>query len=508
MIVEGAQIPLGVGVEPRVQQLGDDRALGLEGPGGNVHQLVQPLVEVCLVLGQVGDAGQVDGDHTHAAGGFARAEEAARLLAQLPQVQPQAAAHGAHVGGLHIGVDVVGEVGGAVLGGHLKEELVVLGLAPVEVPGDGVGGDGVLEAPAVGVALDHDLDEGLVDHVHLFFAVPIGEVLLLAPHDGGQVGQVLGHRPVQGDVGEGSLGAPAAGGVHPVDKGLDALLDLLLGQVILLDEGGQVGVEGGEGLGSRPLVLHDAQEVDHLVAQGGQVAGGGGGDLAGDAPQPLLNQLLQGPAGAVAGEHAQIVEVNFGVAVGVGHLLVIDLGEPVVGGDGAGVGQDEASHRVGDGGVLLHPPVVDLEVVVHQLLVVEEGGVDVAHLLPLLAVENVGLGHIGVARLGQHLLHAVLDVLHGDAPVPDLGLKVGGHPQGQHVDDAGVKLLVQGLEGLGDSGADLVNPEFGSGTVPLGHLVHTRSLHNLLSQSIQTGREARPLKRSLTIARFPASVNI
>ena len=97
----------------------------------------------------------------------------------------------------------------------------------------------------------------------------------------------------------------------------------------------------GEGLGPRPLVLHDAQEVDHLVAQGGQVLGRGRGDLSRDAPQPLLDELLQAPAGAVAGEHAQVVEVDLRVAVGVGDLLVVNLGEPVVGGDGPGVGENE-----------------------------------------------------------------------------------------------------------------------------------------------------------------------
>ena len=490
VVIKASQITLCIGVQARVQQLGNDGALGLQAAGGDVHELVQPLVEVGLVLGQIGDAGQVDGDHAHTAGGLAGAEEAAGLLPQLPQVQAQAAAHAAHVGGLHVGVDIVGEVGGAVLGGHLKEELIIFRLGPVEVLGDGVGGDGVLEAPAVGIALNHDLDEGFIDHVHLFFAVAVGEVHLLAPHNGGQVLQILGHRPVQGDVGEGGLGAPAAGGVHPVDKALDALLDLLLGQVVHLHKGGQIGVKGGEGLGPRPLVLHDAQEVDHLVAQGGQVLGRGGGDFSGNAPQPLLDELLQGPAGAVAGEHAQVVEVDLRVAVGVGNLLVVDLGEPVVGGDGPGVGENEAAHRVGDGGVLLHPPVVDLQVVVHQLLVVEQGGVDVSHLLPLFAVEDVGLGHVGVARLRQDLLHAVLDVLHGDAAVPDLGLKVCGHPQGQQVDDGGVELLVQGLEGLGDGGADFSNLKLGGGAVPLGYLVHTNSLTFLrpILNSLRQGR--------------------
>ncbi len=128
MVIKAAKITLCIGIQPRVQQLGDDGALGLQAAGGHVHQVVQSLIEVGLVAGQIGDAGQVDGDHAHRAGGLAGAEEAAGLFAQLPEVQAQAAAHGPHVGGLHVGVDVVGEIGRAVLGGHLKEKLVVLRL--------------------------------------------------------------------------------------------------------------------------------------------------------------------------------------------------------------------------------------------------------------------------------------------------------------------------------------------------------------------------------------------
>ena len=357
--------------------------------------------------------------------------------------------------GLHVRVDVVGEIGGAVLGGHLKEQLVVLRLRPVEVPGDGVGGNGVLEAPAIGISLNHDLQKGPVDHVHLLFAVPIGEVHELPAHNGGLSRQIGGHRPVQGDVGKGGLGAPAAGGVHPVDKGLDALFYLVLAQMVHPDKGGQIGVEGGEGLGSSPLILHDAQEVHHLVAQGGQVTGGGRGDFPRHASQTLIDELFQGPPGAVPGEHGQVVEVQVPVPVGLGHLLVVDFAEPVVGGDGPGVGQNEAPHRIGDGGVLLHPPVVDAQIVVHQLLVVEEGGRGVAHVFPLLAVENVGLGHLVIPRLNEHHFHAVLDVLHGDEVVSNLGLKIRRHPQRQQLHHLRVGLLPLGLKGLRHGGDDL-----------------------------------------------------
>ena len=210
------------------------------------------------------------------------------------------------------------------------------------------------------------------------------------------------------------------------------------------------------------------------------MAGRGGVDLARDA-QALLDQLLQTPAGAVAGEHAQVVEVDGAALVGVGDLLVIDFREPVVGGDGAGVGEDQTAHGVGDGGVLLHPPVVDMQVVVHQLLVVQHGGVQVADLLPLLAVEDVGLGHVGIARLAEDVLHAVLDVLHGDLAVMDFALVIRRDLQGQEINDVRIVLHVGGLKGLGDGGADLGDVERGDLPIPLDDLIHETPAFSMIN---------------------------
>ena len=310
----------------------------------------------------------------------------------------------------------------------------------------------------------------------LNLAVLVLEGHLLAAHDGGELGQVIGDGPVQGDVGEGRLGAPAGGGVDAVDEGLHALLHRVVAQVVVLDEGSQVGVEGGEGLGAGPLVLHDAQEVDHLVAEGGQVLGGGGGDLAGHAAETLLDQLLQAPAGAVAGEHGHVVDVEVAVAVGVGDFVVIDLGQPVVGSDGAGVGEDQAAHGVGDGGVLLDAPVHDLEVLIHHGLVVQHGLGHVAELLPLAAVEDVGLGHVLVAGAAQHSLHGVLDVLHGDLVVLDLALEIGGDLEGQKVDGVVVVVLLLGIEGLFDGGRDLADVKIHDLVIAFYDLIHGWSL--------------------------------
>ena len=237
VVVERAQVALGIGVQALVEQLGDDGTLDLERARGNIHHVVEPAVEVGLILCQIGDAGHIDGDHTDRAGALSAAEEAAGFLAKLAQVQTQTAAHAAHVAGRHIAVDIVGEIGRAVLGGHLEQQAIVLGIGPVEVAGDRVSGNGILEAAAVGVALEHGLDEGLIDHIHFLLAVAVGEVHLLAADDCGKVGQIVGHRPVERDVGERRLCAPAAGRIDAEDERFDALLDLAIGEVIDLDKG-------------------------------------------------------------------------------------------------------------------------------------------------------------------------------------------------------------------------------------------------------------------------------
>ena len=114
-----------------------------------------------------------------------------------------------------------------------------------------------------------------------------------------------------------------------------------------------------------------------------------------------------------------------------------------------------------------------MQVVVHQLLIIEEGGACVAHVLPLLAVEDVGFGHLAVPGLDEHLLHAVLDVLHVDEAVPDLVLEVRRHPQGQQLHHIRVRLLPLGLKGPGHGRDDLVYMKGNDGAVPLVHLVHT-----------------------------------
>ena len=245
--------------------------------------MVQAAVEIRLVSGKVSDTRHVDRDNPYASGALAGTEEAAGLFPEFPKVESQAAAHAADVTGFHIAVDVVGKIRRSVFGSHLKEQAVVLCVGPVEISRDGVGRDRILETTAVGIALDHGLDEGLVYHIHLFLAVLIAEIHILAADNGRKLCQVIGNGPVQRDVGEGSLGSPAARRVDAVDKGFNALFHRWIREVIHLHEGSQIGVKGGKCLGSCPFILHDSKEIHHLVAEYGQMLGRSGGDFSLDA---------------------------------------------------------------------------------------------------------------------------------------------------------------------------------------------------------------------------------
>ncbi len=227
MVVKVAEVALRVGVKPFFQQAGDDFALDLERTRGDIHHPVETGIKIFFIFRKIGDARHVDRHDADGTGAFAAAEETAGFFAQLAQVKAQAAAHAAHVARLHVAVDVVGEVRRAVFRCHFKQQFVVFGVGPVEILRDGIGRNRVLEAAPVGVALDHGFDEGLVDHVHFFFAVFVFEIHLLAAHDGRQFRKVVRHRPVQRDVGERGLRAPAARRVHAVDERLDAVFDFV-----------------------------------------------------------------------------------------------------------------------------------------------------------------------------------------------------------------------------------------------------------------------------------------
>ena len=120
VIVKAAEIPLGIGIQPFFHQLADCHAFDLQTACGKVHHPVKTGKELSLVCREIGDARHIDGNDADGSGGFAAAEKAAGLFAKLAQIKPQPAAHTAHIGRLHIRIDVVGKIGCAEFRRHFK----------------------------------------------------------------------------------------------------------------------------------------------------------------------------------------------------------------------------------------------------------------------------------------------------------------------------------------------------------------------------------------------------
>ena len=74
-----------------------------------------------------------------------------------------------------------------------------------------------------------------------------------------------------------------------------------------------------------PFILHDAEEINHLIAQYTQMLRRCGSNLALDSAKTFLNQLFQGPSCTVAGQHGQVMNVNVCISVRLCDLIVMNL---------------------------------------------------------------------------------------------------------------------------------------------------------------------------------------
>ena len=183
-------------------------------------------------------------------------------------------------------------------------------------------------------------------------------------------------------------------------------------------------------------------------------------------------KILADKAGIYGMIGGQVVDVHGSALVGIRHFLVINFVEPIVGCNGTGVGQDQTAYRIGHSGIFLYPPVVDFQVVVHQVLVVQQSGVHVANLFSLFPVQDIRLGHISIARIGQDFFHAVLDAFHTNQVVFDLRVKVSCHLQSHHIDNTGMIVLMQCLKGLCNCLTDFGNFEVYDFAIPFYHRIH------------------------------------
>ena len=103
------------------------------------------------------------------------------------------------------------------------------------------------------------------------------------------------------------------------------------------------------------------------------------------------------------------MNVDISVSVSVCDLFVVDLREPVVSCDSAGVREDEAAYGICNSGVLFYTPVFNLDVAVYKILVVQESGIHVTDLFALVTIEDVSLSYVLITHSLECSFYAVLD---------------------------------------------------------------------------------------------------
>lgn len=170
--------------------------------------------------------------------------------------------------------------------------------------------------------------------------------------------------------------------------------------------------------------------------------------------------------------------MNLRFAVRLCDLVVVYLAQPIVCRHRARVGQDKSAHGVRHGGVFLHAPVVDLEIVVDGVLVVEHRGVHLTKFLVLLSVENVCFCHFDVAGLDEHHFHRVLNVLNAHAVVFHLIIESRGNAQSKHIDDVVAVVFAHCAKRFFDCHLDFVEIERNDVSVSFFDVQH--SIENLL----------------------------
>ncbi len=146
--------------------------------------------------------------------------------------------------------------------------------------------------------------------------------------------------------------------------------------------------------------------------------------LAGHAVESLEQHLAQRPAGAVAGEHVEVVDVDVGVAMRLADLRRIDVRQPIVGDYLARHVEDQSAQRIPLVGVGPYPPVGAIHVLVDGGRHVHQRATVLAQSVVLVAIGNVSAECPQVVGVDQGLFDHILHLLDGGRRI---GIAVANH---------------------------------------------------------------------------------
>ena len=217
-------------------------------------------------------------------------EQSAASHLQFPVVDAQAAAHAARVFRIHVGIDEIGKIRHPVFGGHFPQ-VGHVGIVPVKVLCNAVGGNGKRKHPALGVTFSHHLQKRFVKQIQFFLKILVGFFLRFSADNHVLICVILGNRQIQRDIGKRCLETDACRHVNIENKFLKRLLDFLDTQAVVTDKGCKQSIEIGESLSAGRFALKRVKEIDHLPQSAPQMLGGLAFHLAGYAAEPLHQHI-------------------------------------------------------------------------------------------------------------------------------------------------------------------------------------------------------------------------
>ncbi len=191
---------------------------------------------------------------------------------------------------------------------------------------------------------------------------------------------------------------------------LEALLHLRVSQLVVANKRRQISIEIRECLGASRFTLQRIKKVYDLTESTPKVLGGITLNLFAHALESLDQEILEVPTATVGGEQAEIMDMEIGVNMSGADILRIHLVEPITSRDRRGDIVVEPLDRETHVAVLFESPVGAAKIIFHQF-VIRNGGVDIAHLAMLIAVQDISLGFLDQLILDQDLLNYILDLL-------------------------------------------------------------------------------------------------
>ena len=114
-------------------------------------------------------------------------------------------------------------------------------------------------------------------------------------------------------------------------------------------------------------------------------------------------------------------------AMSFGNLLIIDLGQPIISRNSTRIRQDETADRISHRRIFLDAPVIDMQIVIDNPLVIEKLRIG-NHRLRLRIDLVYDLDRLR-SGLGKQLAQVIVGIVNGKTGIYRLVLEIGGDMQ-------------------------------------------------------------------------------